>query len=241
MDIQALPTEKDWVGQCVRYWRVLHKLQQADIAAAMTEHLGVRWSQGVVANIEAGRRAVSLYELLALCLVFDVQLRDLLYPPRPARPGMPDREPGVIQTPDGQRCAYTWHLLEAFGQELSHEGLDLEATHSPFAPNVVNPNDVRDARGRYLTDPELQALQTITFVADLDQLSNYVDAAYRGTYRGRRHKPYTATDLVDATEKAMRAEQPTKSYETEHAQRTLRHHARARAKDLVLQEVMRQL
>jgi len=46
---------------------------------------------------------------------------------------------------------------------------------------------------------------------------------------------------VDATEKAMRAEQPSKSYETEHAQRTLRHHARARAKDLVLQEVMRQL
>ena len=237
-EYDALPTENEWVGQCVRYWRNRYGLQQADIAELLSDHLGVPWTQSVVANVEAGRRNIGLYELLALCIVFAVNLNNFLFP-QPAD-SAESPTPEKVKVPDGQRYA----LTAALGEALD-EGWDapMPETWSFDWPRLIRPLDVFEARNQMLRDPDYRALLVMLYDKDKraeaeNKLWKIVDHTYRQYFDGDLQEPYYATDLVNAVEAEMRDEQPQKRYETEHARRTLRHHARRRAADLVARKVM---
>ncbi len=67
------------VGLRVREVRTRRKLTQQQLAEEMTTY-GERWSQSICAQAEAGKRPISVAELLALGMALDVAPHLLLYP-----------------------------------------------------------------------------------------------------------------------------------------------------------------
>lgn len=67
------------VGMNVRKYRLTHSWTQQQLADEMDRY-GAGWSQSICAQAEAGRRPISVAELLALGLVLGVAPHLLLYP-----------------------------------------------------------------------------------------------------------------------------------------------------------------
>lgn len=76
MDHDAVPAKPDPIDAViaanVRAIRARRQERQADLAA----ELG--WSQPVVGDLENGRRRVTMADMIKLCRVLDVDLRELL-------------------------------------------------------------------------------------------------------------------------------------------------------------------
>ena len=239
-EYDALPTENEWVGQCVRYWRNHYGLQQADIAELMSDHLGVPWTQSVVANVEAGRRNIGLYELLALCIVFDANLSDFLFPEPADRTQSPT--PESIKARDQQRYALTYALGEVLDKGWDYS--TAEAWSFDW-PRLVRPLDVIEARNDMLRDPEYRALLVRLYDQEkraegAEKLWKIVDDTYRHYLGGKRQKPYTATELVLALEAEGREalDVTPDQWESPAVRRSFRQEARRRAADLVARKVM---
>jgi transcriptional regulator with XRE-family HTH domain len=81
------PEGTDWIpgviGGNVRAHRLLHRLEQEDLATRM-KHLGHAWHRATVSEIERGRRNVTVPELVALVLALDgVTVSELIDPRGP--------------------------------------------------------------------------------------------------------------------------------------------------------------
>jgi transcriptional regulator with XRE-family HTH domain len=72
-------TVDEMLADNLRGLRLLHRLEQADVAQRM-RWLGHRWSRATVSQVERCKRAVSAPELLGLTLVFGETVVDLLDP-----------------------------------------------------------------------------------------------------------------------------------------------------------------
>ena len=239
MNAQKRPqavTEQEWVGQCLRYWRTKVGFRQADLADLMREELGTPWKQGVVANIEAGSRAVSLVELMALCVALGVSLNEFLYPR-----GEDDTAPDVeyVEMPD-QVAVMNMHAL---GRTLL-ASLDVDTadawSDADMHRAVVDLAEVVAHTYELRGDPDLALLRDEVPVDD-DRLRELIDAVYREQFpRGRfvasdedqfiewlrrrgdeesaqreeakkrkrpQRQPYTATQLVNALTDQFQDEQ----------------------------------
>lgn len=72
------PRSVSWyVGGIVRKYREEHNLSQADVAEDM-RRAGVDWFPETVAKVEAGKREISIGELVALGLMLELRPGDLL-------------------------------------------------------------------------------------------------------------------------------------------------------------------
>lgn len=67
------------LAENIRTWRGVRRLTQEELASRMTA-LGHPWSAGIVGFVERNDRAVRVNELLALALVLEVFVSDLLDP-----------------------------------------------------------------------------------------------------------------------------------------------------------------
>jgi len=260
-------TEQEWVGQCLRYWRTNVGFRQADLADLMREELGTPWKQGVVANVEAGSRAVSLVELMGLCVALGVSLNEFLFPD-----SEDDAAPFIeyVEMPDQVAFMRT----HALGETLD-AGLDADTADAWSLSNMhrdeIDPAAVTAHTYELRGDPDLALLRDEVPVDD-DRLRELIDAVYREQFpQGRYVSPfegewkwkqppatktrkqrtkYTATQLVDAlteqfideqVKKLMDAgERMTGDSTSERARNATRAHARNKAATLIMRKALEQ-
>ena len=176
-------TEGEWVGQCLRYWRTKVGFRQADLADLMREELGTPWKQGIVANVEAGSRAVSLVELMALCVALGVSLNEFLFPDSEDK-AAPFIE--YVKMPDQVALVRT----NALGETL-HGGLDADTadawSDADIHRAVLDLADVVAHTYELRGDPDLALLRDeMPGAVDDDRLRDLIDAVYREQFpKGR--------------------------------------------------------
>jgi transcriptional regulator with XRE-family HTH domain len=73
-----------------RAFRLLRGLEQATLAELMSRAFGHSWRQSTVSEVEKGRRAITVAELLALATVLGVTVERLLDPRGPERLAGPE-------------------------------------------------------------------------------------------------------------------------------------------------------
>ncbi len=176
-------TEGEWVGQCLRYWRTRVGFRQADLADLMRDELGTPWKQGIVANIETGSRAVSLVEIMGLCVALGVTLDEFLYPA-----DLFESAPEIdyVQMPDGVAFINRYALGETLTQGLNAdtaEALSLTDIHRDEIDPAAVVAHTYELRG----DPDLALLRDeMPSGVDDDRLRDLIDAVYREQFpKGR--------------------------------------------------------
>ena len=221
-------TEGEWIGNQVRHWRELLGLRQADVAAVLTEELGVPWTQSAIANIEKGKRVPSLVEVLALCIVFGVTLNDFLY----NADGLDDAH--ELLMPDGSTTIVLYALGEVLDDGLTGSTADSWSGVSGSLDVSKALEAVEALRG----DPEFRALKETVGMNNDERLRELIDQVYREEFADRGKGRRSARDLVDAWQEYLAGLDPSKKYDTPHAKRALRAHARANAADDIIRKVM---
>ena len=262
-------TEQEWVGQCLRYWRTKVGFRQADLADLMRDELGTPWKQGVVANIEAGSRAVSLVEIMGLCVALGITLNEFLYPT-----DLFESAPEIdyVQMPDGVAFINRYALAETLTQGLdadTAEAWSLTEIHRDEIDPAAVVAHTYELRG----DPDLALLRgEMPRGVDDDRLRELIDAVYREQFpKGRYVSPfegewawkklpstkprkqrtkYTATQLVDALTEQFIDEQVKKLIDagermtgdstSERARNATRAHARNKAAKLIMRKALEQ-
>jgi len=68
------------IGGAIREWREFTGLTQSQLGQALATHTGIAWSRQAVSAAEAGNRAFSAADLLALALTLKVEFGQLLCP-----------------------------------------------------------------------------------------------------------------------------------------------------------------
>lgn len=68
------------IGRAVRRWREFKGLTQTQLGQALAAQTGVPWSRQAVSAAEAGNRAFSASDLLALALTLGIEFGQLLSP-----------------------------------------------------------------------------------------------------------------------------------------------------------------
>jgi hypothetical protein len=140
--------------------------------------------------------------------------------------------------PDGTHTINIYALTEVLA-----DGLVASTAESWRFPGAIDPvrvlNVVEELRG----DPEFRALKEMVRIKNDDRLRELISECYRedvGASEGRvvPKGEGTARELVDAWEEYLATQDKTKKYETPHAKRALRTHARAYAADQVIEKVM---
>jgi transcriptional regulator with XRE-family HTH domain len=66
------PTTDETVGANLRRLRLASDMGQADLAGLFQEWFGPKWNRDTVASVEAGRRSVTIDEMMTLALLFEV-------------------------------------------------------------------------------------------------------------------------------------------------------------------------
>ena len=107
----------------------------------------------------------------------------------------------------------------------------------------IDPNHVLNVVDELRGDPEFRALKEMVRIKNDDRLRELISECYRedvGATEGRvvPKGEGTARELVDAWEEYLATQDKTKKYETPHAKRALRTHARAYAADQIIEKVM---
>ncbi|MFG2056641.1 helix-turn-helix domain-containing protein [Micromonospora sp. NPDC048930] len=70
------------LAEQLRNWRTARGWSQQDVALRMSKNFGYGWHQTTVARIEGQARPVRLNEAVALAMLFDVDLGQVLKPPQ---------------------------------------------------------------------------------------------------------------------------------------------------------------
>lgn len=104
----ALMTMTQVVGQNVREFRLFRHLSQEQLTVGLAEQ-GIALSRPTIAQLESGKRPLSIDELLALGLTLGVAPHLFLYPPRGVRVGVNEEHSlqgwlvgGWLWDPDGK-------------------------------------------------------------------------------------------------------------------------------------------
>ncbi len=233
-------TEGEWIGQCLRYWRTKVGFRQSDLADLMRDELGTPLTQGIVANIESGRRGASLTELMALCIALGVGLNEFLFQP------FRDQQPAIayVKMPDGVSYMKAGALLDVLHGGLTDDRAD-EWSDADMHRAVLDLAEVVAHTYELRGDPDLALLRDeMPGAVDDDRLRGLIDAVYREQFpKGRfvasdedqfivwlrrrgdeesaqreearkrkrpQARPYTATQLVDALTDQFQDEQRKK-------------------------------
>ena len=233
-------TEGEWIGQCLRYWRTKVGFRQSDLADLMRDELGTPLTQGIVANIESGRRGASLTELMALCIALGVGLNEFLFQP------FRDQQPEIayVKMPDGVSYMKAGALGDVLQGGLTDDRADEWSATGTYR-DEIDPADVVAHTYELRGDPDLALLRDEVPELDDDRLRELIDAVYRDQFpKGRfvasdedqfiewlrqrgdeeeaqrlearkrkrpQARPYTATQLVDALTDQFEDEQRKKA------------------------------
>lgn len=226
-----------WVGRALRFHRLEAALEQADVAQLMSEHFGIEWTQGIVANIERGARVVTLLEAMCLCVVLGVSLNDFLYcseyhgeitlenPKGEPLPVVP-----TYVTTGGDR----YMLAYALGEVLA-DGLIGSTAHSwgaihKSSGDEVDPSKVLHAAEELRGDPDFEKVMA---ACDLSEKEVKRRLQLVGKQMLGQKGPFTAMELVDYIVEDMLSEKPKDV--NERGRRVLRVHARLRLAEALLE------